>query len=406
MTQASQQNGHGLIGRLHATRPISFILEDHRFVLLGTSVLAICGLALGAAPARSMSFLAALPALAVLLALIEAAWIVASLSIGIYKLTHWKSYSKTSPFVSPAGRKAQRLASYVVWGAVLLVAIDRLVLGGIDLVLVSIALPGAPVGAIPAAIYMVSRSSGIYLSGVRNTILLALFGTILAFFLALLLVFLRIQKIDRSDNYLIRFFKVVGNKIAALYSTIIRGTPMMVQGMIIYYGGFNIVRAITGLDTAAIQQVYSFFTAGLLTVTICSAAYIAEVLRASIEAIDPGQMEAARSLGLTQWQAMSMIVFPQGVKNAIPALSNELIINIKDSSVLSVIGVYDLMYATNAVVGIYLRQVEADLVAAIIYLILTLLAGKVLDLAMQHLGMSTRHAGTSAAEITEMQMGA
>ncbi len=396
---------HGLAARLRATRPISFIAEDHRFVLLGTSALAACGLALEAAPARSMSFLAQAPALAWILAAIMIAWIAVSLAIGVYKVGHWKSYSKTSPFVQPGARRIQRIGSYIVWLAVALVAFDRLVLGGIDLVLVSISLPGVPVGAIPAAIYMVSRSSGIYLSGIRNTILLAVFGTILAFFLALLLVFLRIQKIDRSDNYLVRFFKVVGNKIASLYSTVIRGTPMMVQGMIIYYGGFNIVRAVMGLTTAEIQQVYSFFTAGLLTVTICSAAYIAEVLRASIEAIDAGQMEAARSLGLTQWQAMSMIVFPQGVKNAVPALSNELIINIKDSSVLSVIGVYDLMYATNAVVGIYLRQVEADLVAALVYLVLTLLAGKILDIVMGRFGMSSHHATATPVAVTEMEMG-
>ena len=398
--------GKGLGARLRSSGPVTFLREDHRFVLLGTSVCAAVGLLLLAAPSRALSYLGAVPALGMVLAVILAAWIVASLVVGVYKLTHWKSYAKTSPFVQPKGRRVQRLCSYVVWAAVAVVAFDRLVLGGIDLVMVSAALPGMPVGAIPAAIYMVSRSGGIYLAGVQNTILLAIFGTILAFFLALLLVFLRIQKIDRSDNYLVRFFKVVGNKIATVYSTVIRGTPMMVQGMIIYYGGFNIVRAITGAETNDIQQIYSFFTAGLLTVTICSAAYIAEVLRSSIEAIDVGQMEAARSLGFTQWQAMRMIVFPQGVKNAVPALSNELIINIKDSSVLSVIGVYDLMYATNAVVGIYLKQVEADMVAALIYLALTLIAGKVLDLVMSRLGMSSRHAASSPAEITELEMGA
>lgn len=393
----------GLGARLRASRPVTFVRADHRFVLLGTSALAAAGLLLLAAPARALSFLGAVPALTVAAGVILAAWIAVSAVIGIYKLTHWKSYAKTSPFVQAGARRVQRRCSYVVWAVAAAVAFDRLVLGGIDLVLVSIALPGMPVGSIPAAIYMVSRSGGIYLSGIRNTILLAIFGTILAFFLALLLVFLRIQKIDRSDSYLVRFLKVVGNKVAALYSTVIRGTPMMVQGMIIYYGGFNIVRAITGADTNEIQQIYSFFTAGLLTVTICSAAYIAEVLRSSIEAIDVGQMEAARSLGLTQWQAMRMIVFPQGVKNAVPALSNELIINIKDSSVLSVIGVYDLMYATNAVVGIYLKQVEADMVAALIYLALTLIAGKVLDVVIAHFGMKTEHARAQSPAV-EMEM--
>lgn len=394
----------GIGARIAAPGPVRFVREDHRFVLLGTSAFAAVGLLLGAAPERTLSILAPAPVLAGALALIQAAWIVVSLVIGLYKLTHWKSYAKTSPFVQPAARRVQRVASYVVWASVIVVAFDRLVLGGIDLVLTSIALPSVPVGAIPAAIYMVSKSTGIYLSGIANTILLAIFGTILAFLLALILVFLRIQRIDRSDNYLVRFLKVLGNKVAAVYSTVIRGTPMMVQGMIIYYGGFAIVRAVSGLDTGGVQQVYSFFTAGLLTVTICSAAYIAEVLRSSIEAIDIGQTEAARSLGLTQWQAMSMIVFPQGIKNAVPALSNELIINIKDSSVLSVIGVYDLMYATNAVSGIYYRQVEAYIVAALVYLAMTLIAGKILDAAMKRFGMATAH-GDELASAIAMEVG-
>ena len=104
-----------------------------------------------------------------------------------------------------------------------------------------------------------------------------------------------------------------------------------------------------------------------------------EVLRGGIESIDPGQAEAARSLGLSQWQAMRKVVFPQGIKNAIPALTNELIINIKDSSVLSVIGVFDLMYATTTVAGVYYRQMEVYCVALVVYLILTLVASRLLE---------------------------
>ena len=84
-----------------------------------------------------------------------------------------------------------------------------------------------------------------------------------------------------------------------------------------------------------------------------------EVLRGGIESIDPGQAEAARSLGLSQWQAMRKVVFPQGIKNAIPALTNELIINIKDSSVLCVVGVSDLMFMTRSVAGIYYKGTSA-----------------------------------------------
>ena len=96
-------------------------------------------------------------------------------------------------------------------------------------------------------------------------------------------------------------------------------------------------------------------------------------------AVDAGQMEAARSLGMTHWQAMRKVVFPQGIKNAIPALTNELIINIKDSSVLSVIGVFDLMYATTTVAGVYYRQMEVYCVALVVYLILTLVASRLLE---------------------------
>jgi putative lysine transport system permease protein len=112
-----------------------------------------------------------------------------------------------------------------------------------------------------------------------------------------------------------------------------------------------------------------------------------EVLRGGIEAVDPGQNEAARSLGLSQWQAMIKVVFPQGVKNAIPALSNELVVNIKDSSVLSVIGVFDLMFATKTVVGIYFKQVELYVVATLCYLFLTMVASWLLGKFAQRLSV-------------------
>jgi putative lysine transport system permease protein len=242
------------------------------------------------------------------------------------------------------------------------------------------------------------------LHGIATTVELAIFGTAIAFVLALLLVFLRIQTPDRCDNYLVRFFKVLGSGFAKVYSTIIRGTPMMVQGLIIYYGIFGIFRS-TGMTAGEVQEVWSFFVAGLVTLSLCSAAYMAEVLRASIEAIDPGQLEAARSLGLSQWQGMKDIVFPQGVKNAIPALSNELIINIKDSSVLSVVGVFDLMYATTSIAGIYFRQMELYVTAALIYLCLTLVASRILSGISARRGMRTRSILSTASENESVPVG-
>ncbi len=125
--------------------------------------------------------------------------------------------------------------------------------------------------------------------------------------------------------------------------------------------------------------------AGLVTISLNSTAYMMEVLRAGIGAVDPGQAEAARSLGLSQWQAMRKVVFPQGVKNSIPALSNELVINLKDSSVLSVIGVVDLMFATTTIAGKYYKQMEIYVVAMAVYLVLTLVASKLLDMLSKKL---------------------
>ena len=104
---------------------------------------------------------------------------------------------------------------------------------------------------------------------------------------------------------------------------------MMVQALIFYYYGFNLFKR-TGLTITEINNIWSFFISGLFTVSLNSTAYLAEVLRGGILAIDKGQTEAARSLGMTNWQTMRKVVFPQAVKNSIPAIGNEFIINIKD----------------------------------------------------------------------------
>ena len=181
-----------------------------------------------------------------------------------------------------------------------------------------------------------------------------------------------------------RFFKAVGSGFAKLYSTVVRGTPMMVQALIIYNAGFAVLLG-TGMSSGQIRLVWSTFIAGLVTVSLNSTAYMMEVLRGGIESVDVGQTEAARSLGLSQWQTLLRVVFPQGIKFAIPGLSNELVINIKDSSVLSVIGVVELMYESRAMAGIYYKNIEVYLVAAVFYLILTAVATYLLNRLSRYL---------------------
>jgi polar amino acid transport system permease protein len=145
------------------------------------------------------------------------------------------------------------------------------------------------------------------------------------------------------------------------YITFFRGTPFMVQILLIH---FAVVPLFLG-ETNAI-------TAAILSLSLNSAAYIAEIFRAGIQSIDRGQMEAARSLGMTHVQAMKFVILPQAFKRMIPALGNEFIVLIKDSSLAALIAAPELMYWGRAMQGQYYRVWEPYLTAAAIYLVLTL----------------------------------
>ncbi|WP_432285215.1 amino acid ABC transporter permease [Parafannyhessea umbonata] len=385
-----KEKGRGRIG--------SFLLEDHRYVLLGTSVVAALGMWLSMQPRSALSFLAPVYALEVVMYYVLLAWLVVSAVALVTKLVRWRDYAQTSPFAKPAARRAERLCSYVVWLFSAVLFVDRAVMGFVSVVQGAVASNSNPKDFLSAMVYMVYKGRGIFARGIATTIELAVFGTAIAFFLALLLVFLRLQQVDRPDNDFVRFLKVVGCGFAKVYSAVVRGTPMMVQSLIIYFAGFAVLSG-SGMSTNEIRAVWSTFVAGLVTISLNSTAYMMEVLRGGIEAVDPGQTEAARSLGLSQWQAMSKVVFPQGIKNSIPALSNELVINIKDSSVLSVIGVFDLMFATTTVAGIYYRQLETYIAAAVCYLVLTMIASKLLSMLAVRLDAPAMGPALSSSEV-------
>ncbi len=246
-----------------------------------------------------------------------------------------------------------------------------------------------PQGFVDSMVYMSIKGKDMLVTGVWTTVRIALLGTAIAFVLAILLVFLRIQEPDRRDSGVMKALKWLASHFARFYVFVIRGTPMMVQALIFYYFGFNLFKK-TGMTVTEINHVWSFFISGLCTVALNSTAYLTEVLRGGILAVDRGQTEAARSVGMTNWQTMTKVVFPQAVKNSIPAIGNEFIINIKDSSVLSVIGVMDLMYATKSVSGIYFRSLEIYCVAALLYLVLTWLSSLLLKWLGKKLDMPVR----------------
>ncbi|MCD8221471.1 MAG: amino acid ABC transporter permease [Clostridiales bacterium] len=374
---------------------VHFIQTDHRYAYLGGSVLAIICLKLAASQPSVSSFLGAETPFVLLLKACASVFLLVSALALIVKLTHWKTYSHTW-IKNPGLVKATRFYSWFLAIVFFILAVDRLLIKLIDTVRECIALTSNPTEFFRSMIYMTYNGRGMMVYGIWTTVRLALLGTAIAFFLGILMVFLRIQQPTRRDNDFIKFIKTIAHNFAALYIFIIRGTPMMVQALIFYYAGFNIFTHYTSMSVSQINEVWSFFISGLITISLNSTAYLAEVLRGGIQAIDAGQAEAARSLGMTEWQTMVKVIFPQAIKNSIPAIGNEFIINIKDSSVLSVIGVMDLMFATKSVSGIYFRSLEIYCVAALIYLVLTYLSSLLLKYLSGKLGMSNSRGITSS----------
>ena len=370
-------------------RFVAWLRGDHRYVLLGTSAVAFVGMWLSSQPRPALSFLAHVFTVELVMYYVLAAWLVLSAVALVFKLTHWNTYAQVAPFVKPGVRRTLRLGSYVIWALAIVLFVDRAVMGFASAWVAASTSAGMPQNdMLTQILYMFQQGYATYLQGILTTIELAVFGTAIAFVLAMLLVFVRIQHIDRPDNDFVRFWKKVGVGFAKVYSTVVRGTPMLVQGVIIYYAGFGLFSG-SGMSVSEINAVWSRFIAGLVVISLNSTAYMMEVLRGVIESVDKGQMEAARSLGLSQWQAMVKVVFPQGIRYAIPGLSNELVINIKDSSVLSVIGVFDLAFAASTIAGIYYKQLNAYLVIAVFYLIMTATASWLLGKLAKRLDAKT-----------------
>ncbi|WP_199824817.1 amino acid ABC transporter permease [Collinsella provencensis] len=374
----------------------SFVLNDHRYVLLGTSAVAFIGMMLSSMSRPALSFLAPYYTVELVMYYVLVAWLVLSAIALAFKVMYRERYAAKAPFARAGVKQAVRYGSYIVWAITAVFILDRLVMGIASAWTAALAATARPQDdLLQGMFYIVWHDRYTFLAGLITTIELAVFGTIAAFFLALLLAFCRIQKIDRADNDFMRAVKSVACSFAKGYSTVIRGTPMMIQAMIIYPAIFGLLKG-TGMSTTEVNAVWTPFWGGLLTIILNSTAYMMEVLRGGIEAVDPGQMEGARSLGLSQWQAMTRVVFPQGIKHAIPGLSNELVVNIKDSSVLSVIGTFDLMFANTTVTGIYYNQLQPSLISAAIYLCLTMIASWLLGKFARHFDVQPEPLGSTS----------
>lgn len=153
--------------------------------------------------------------------------------------------------------------------------------------------------------------------------------------------------------------------LAGAYISFIQGVPVLVQVYVVFYG--------LSLNIPA-------FAAAVIALTINNTAYIAEIIRAGIQSVDKGQREAARSLGMTKMQTMRLVVLPQAIKNILPALGNQLIVAIKDTSIVSVLGLGELTYNTDTIRSITFLAFEPLMISALIYFVVTYVLKKGVDL--------------------------
>lgn len=211
----------------------------------------------------------------------------------------------------------------------------------------------------------ISKYGSFFLKGIKITILISLIGVALGSILGAFVAFMKLSKI-----------KII-SWIASIYIEILRGTPMLVQVFIVFFG----ITAALGLDISAL-------VCGTIALVINSSAYIAEIIRAGINAVDKGQMEAARSLGLNYRQTMKSVIMPQAIKNILPALGNEFVTLIKESSIVSTIGVGEIMFNAQVVQGISFDPFTPLLVAAALYFVLTFVLTRIMNMIEGRLNAS------------------
>ena len=211
------------------------------------------------------------------------------------------------------------------------------------------------------------------LDGLGQTMLIALTGTLIGLLIGLLTGIVRTIPLSKSN--VLAWVQRIVNALISVYVEIFRGTPMMVQAMVIYWG----YAFMMGGNTLPL------IPAGIFIVSINTGAYMTEIVRGGIISVDKGQFEGAYSVGMTHWQAMVHVIIPQVLKNILPSVSNEFVINIKDTSVLNVIGVMELYYMAGKIQSMTLQIFETYLIVCVMYFVMTFTITRLLRLAEKKL---------------------
>lgn len=217
-------------------------------------------------------------------------------------------------------------------------------------------------------VYLLQQYGPSFLRGTGTTMLIAVISTAVGCLIGFGVGIVQTTPADKAHPVKYILMKLVRFLLDA-YVEIFRGTPMMVQAMFIYYGLAQLFNIHLGTMEAA-----------LFIVSINTGAYMAETVRGGILSIDPGQTEGAKAIGMTHVQTMNAVILPQALRNIMPQIGNNLIINIKDTCVLSVIGTVELFFATKSVAGAMYTYFEAFTITMVIYFVLTFSCSRLLRL--------------------------
>jgi putative lysine transport system permease protein len=243
--------------------------------------------------------------------------------------------------------------------------------------------------------FLLDEYGPLFLSGAGTTLLIALVGTAAGFVIGLLVAIVRTITLSYNARPWKRGVLVCAKGLLTAYIEIFRGTPMIVQAMVVYYGALQYLN----LDIPAL-------TAALLVVSVNTGAYMAEIVRGGILSVPAGQREAATAVGMSHWQMMTSVILPQAIRNILPSVGNELVVNIKDSSVLNVISVTELYFTSKSAAGTYWRYFEVFFITALIYLVLTFTFTRLLRLVERKMsgGSSYRVYGSQSAAEAEIHV--
>lgn len=215
-----------------------------------------------------------------------------------------------------------------------------------------------PTNALGWMIFLAEKYSSLFIEGTLITLYVSVAGTILGFLLGYLVGIIEDIKINKEDNIVKKVLVHILKVVSWIYVELFRGTPMIVQGMIIFYG----------LSQAGVE--ITPVAAGILVTVLNTGAYMSETVRAGIKSIDAGQREGAMALGMSSMLTMFTVILPQAFKNIIPEMANTFLTNLKMTSVLNVIGVSELFMMAKTAGGTYYKYFESYLVIAVIYLVL------------------------------------